>query len=494
MNQPTTKVGLTTSQANKAMKSDEARKKFGVDGTGITIGVLSDSYNTSLTARNNASDDIASGDLPAGIKVLKDGISPSTDIDEGRAMLQLIHDIAPGADLVFHTAFDGKKDFAKGIRALAAAGADIIVDDVLDFTEPMFQDGPVAQAVDEVVANGVAYFSSAGNNARQSYESAFNPSGITQPLFGKTYEWHDFDPGAGVDFYQAITASTGSRLSLQWDQPFNSVSDGRGSASDLDIFVYDANNEIVNKGKGTDSNIGGDPIEAFPFSSSGSSFNILIGKAIGKDSGPNPGLMKYVAKGATINEYNTDSPTSFGHSNAAGASSVGAAYYFRTPEYGVNPPRLNSYSSPGGIDILFDTAGNRLATPESRQNVDIVAPDGTNNTFFGDDIPNDTDSYPNFFGTSAAAPHAAAVAALMLEAAGGPDSLTPSEIYSAMEKTAIDMGTSGYDVDSGYGLIDANAAVAAVIPPTIEFSQATYSVGEGCIPLSQGRSIRRVHL
>ena len=489
MNQPTTKVGLNTSQANKAMKSDDARKKFGVDGTGITIGVLSDSYDTSRTARNNASDDIASGDLPAVIKGLKDGTNPSTDTDEGRAMLQLIHDIAPGADLAFHTAFDEEEDFAQGIRALAAAGADVIVDDVIYYTEPMFQDGPIAQAVDEVVANGVAYFSSAGNNARQSYESAFNPSGITQKYKGKTYEWHDFDPGAGEDFYQAITASTGANFSLQWDQPFNSVSGGRGSASDLDIFVYDANKKFV--GKIARPNIGGDPIEAFSFKRGGS-FNIRIGKA--KDSGPNPGLMKYVASGVTINEYNTASPTSFGHANAAGASSVGAAAYFNTPAFGVNPPVLNSFSSAGGIDILFDTAGNRLAKPESHQNVDIVAPDETNTTFFVRDIPNDTDRYPNFPGTSAAAPHAAAVAAVMLEAAGGSGRLTPSKIYSAMEKTAIDMGTSAYDVDCGYGLIDANAAVAAVSPPTIEFSQATYSVGEGCIPLSLGRSIRRVHL
>ncbi|MBC6478361.1 MAG: S8 family serine peptidase [Hormoscilla sp. GM7CHS1pb] len=477
MNQPTTKVGLNTSQANKAMKSDEARKKFGVDGTGITIGVLSDSYNTSLTAKNNASDDIASGDLPAGIKVLKDGTNPRTDIDEGRAMLQLIHDIAPGAKLVFHTAAgeDGQEDFAKGIRALAAAGADIIVDDVIYPTEPMFQDGPVAQAVDEVVANGVAYFSSAGNNARQSYESAFNPSGETEPLFGKTYEWHDFDPGAGIDTHQAITVSTGALFSFQWDQPFKSFELGRGSASDLDIFVYDANKKFV--GKIARPNIGGDPIEAFRFPRGGS-FNIRIGKA--KDSGPNPGLMKYVVFGdVTINEYNTASPTSFGHANAAGASSVGAAAYFNTPAFGVNPPRLNSFSSAGGIDILFNTAGNRLAKPESRQNVDIVAPDETNTTFFGRDIPNDTDRYPNFSGTSAAAPHAAAVAALMLEAAGGSGRLTPSKIYSTLEKTAINMGAPGYDNDTGYGLIDANAAVAAVTPPTIEFSQATYSVGEG---------------
>lgn len=463
---PITNVGSTTSQGDAAMNSDDARTSFGIDGTGITVGVLSDSYDTSNTASTNASDDIASGDLPPAnrINVLQDGSSPTTNIDEGRAMMQLIHDVAPGADLAFHTAFGGQAVFAQGIRDLATAGADVIVDDVINLGEPMFQDGIVAQAVDEVVANGVPYFSSAGNTARRSYESAFNPSGTMQSLLGKTYEWHDFDPGAGVDILQEITISEGdtAQFSFQWDEPFFSVSGGSGSTSDIDIFLANGSNIIAG---GNASNIGGDAVEVFsytnPENSGNTSFNLIIGNA----GGPNPGLMKYVEFGGiTINEYDTASPTSFGHANAAGASSVGAAAYFQTPAFGTSPPVLESFSSPGGVDILFDTAGNRLMTPESRQNVDIVAPDGTNTTFFGQQI-NDGDSFPNFFGTSAAAPHAAAVAALMLERAGGASSLTPSQVYSALETTAIDMGTAGYDADSGFGLIDANAAVEAVTPP-----------------------------
>ena len=459
---PITNVGLTTSQGDAAMKSDDARTNFGVDGTGITVGVLSDSYDTSNTAITNASDDIASGDLPPAnrINVIQDGTNPLTDIDEGRAMMQLIHDVAPGAHLAFHTAFGGQSVFAQGILDLATAGADVIVDDIRYFAQPMFQDGIVAQAVDQVVANGVSFFSAAGNQARQSYESAFDPSGFTQSLFGKLYEFHDFNPGAGTDILQRIIvpAGTTATFSFQWDEPFFSVSGGSGSASDIDIFL--ANGGTIIAGS-IAPNIGGDPVEVFSFTNDGSfgtnAFNLIVGNA----GGPDPGLMKYVEFGGiTIDEYDTISPTSFGHPNAAGASSVGAAAYFNTPEFGVTPPRLNSFSSAGGIDILFDTAGNRLATPESRQNVDIVAPDGVNNTFFGTDI--DGDGFPNFFGTSAAAPHAAAVAALMLEKAGGSGSLTPSQVYSAMETTAIDMGIPGYDVDSGFGLIHAEAAVAAV--------------------------------
>ncbi|MFW5764765.1 MAG: hypothetical protein ACOC07_11310, partial [Coleofasciculus sp.] len=65
---PITNVGKTTSQANVALRADVAREQFGVDGTGVTIGVLSDSFNFSGTA----AEDVASGDLPSGINVLKD--------------------------------------------------------------------------------------------------------------------------------------------------------------------------------------------------------------------------------------------------------------------------------------------------------------------------------------------------------------------------------------------------------------------------------------
>ena len=107
-----------------------------------------------------------------GVVVLDDSAS-GTNSDEGRAMAQLIHDIAPGSELLFRTAFNGRADFAQGIIDLADAGADIIVDDIGYFLAPFFQDGPVAQAVDQVVANGVSYFSSAGNSDNNSYEAPY---------------------------------------------------------------------------------------------------------------------------------------------------------------------------------------------------------------------------------------------------------------------------------------------------------------------------------
>jgi len=442
-------AGRVTSQGDGAMKADVARDTTGVDGTGFTVGVLSDSFN----CLGDGGNDITNDDLPDEITVLDEVGSCLLGSDEGRAMMQIIHDIAPGASLAFHTAYNGMADFAVGIIELREeADADIIVDDIIYLAEPMFQDGIIAQAVDHVKDLGAAYFSSAGNAGRDSYQAFFEPSGSSPVFFG---EPHDFDTSSGVDIYQNITVpeGTGIDIVLQWDSPFFSESPP-GSPNDLDIFLLDDSLSTV-LAYSIDKNIGGDPVEMLyfenPFGSGRTDFNIVIEKV----RGPNPRLMKYVIFNfeGTINEYDTSSGTIYGHANAAGAMAVGAAAYYDTPEYGVDPAELESYSSAGPMPVIFDEFGSFI-TPEIRKKPEIVSIDGVNTTFFGTDT--EPDGFPNFFGTSAAAPHAAGVAALMLEAN---PLLTPDDIYSILKNTASDMGDSGFDFDSGYGLIQADKAV-----------------------------------
>jgi hypothetical protein len=473
-----TVVGLVTSQGDAAMRSNDARATFGVDGTGVTVGVVSDSFDRT-GAGGGAAADIASDDLPTfpgGVVVLDDSGAcfGGPCIDESRAMMQLIHDVAPSASLAFRQGAAGQADMAQGIMDLATlAGADVIVDDLFYFAEPFFQDGMIAQAVDLVKRAGVAYFSSAGNQNRNAYESQFVPSGIPGPISAGVT--HDFDPGPGVDNLQRITVPVGAGfiISFQWDEPFFSISGPPGSASDMAICVTDATGAPLVCG--LDSNVGRDAIEVIFFGNIGTidvdgvpgpdtTFNIVIENVFG----PNPGFMKYVrfsGPGVTINEFDTASGTLYGHANATGAEAVGAAFYLNTPVFGVDPPVLNGFSSAGPTPILFDTAGNRLANPEIRRKPEIVAPDGTNTTFFGGDIPQDADAFPNFFGTSASAPHAAAVAALMLDAM---PTLEPTTLYTALESTAVDMddpATPGFDVGfdfaSGFGFIQADLALTA---------------------------------
>jgi hypothetical protein len=159
---------------------------------------------------------------------------------------------------------------------------------------------------------------------------------------------------------------------------------------------------------------------------------------------------------------------------------------------------LERFSSQGGAPILFDTSGNRLATPVVRQKPDFVGPDGGNDTFLGftlasagitgsngllntasSECQNDP-NYPNFFGTSGATPHAASIAALMLQANSA---ATPSQIYTALRDSALPMSAATPNFNSGYGFIQADAALArlgsGVAPgaPTLTLASTSIVVG-----------------
>jgi subtilisin family serine protease len=458
--------GLVVSQGVRAMGALNALQQYGVSGKGIKVGALSDTFDfydsfflgDPLTT---ARDDIRNGDLPAkGVQVLEEGLFPG--VDEGRAMLQIIHDVAPDSSLAFASAFNGEASFANNITRLADAGADVITDDVIYLAEPMFQDGIIAQAVDAVVARGVPYFSSAGNRSDQSYESAWRDSG--KSFFDASLL--DYNAGGGVDVLQRITIPPGGSILLlmQWSEPYASVSKGgKGSKSDLDMYVLDANGKLIPPdpffGQFTisnENNLGGDPIEAVQYINYGSRTQ-TVNIAITKFAGPAPTRLKWVDFGnGDIKEFDTKSSTTYGHSNSRGAAAVGAAWYAETPRFGVTPPRLEPFSSKGGTPILLTKAGN--PTFELRSKPQFVGPDGADTTFFFIFSPDPEDNgFPNFFGTSASAPHVAGVAALLLEKR---PSLTPKNVYATLSSTAIDMDAPGLDFQTGFGLVQADRALA----------------------------------
>ena len=437
-------VGSVDNQADISIGSDDVRSSYATDGTGVTIGVLSDSYDD-LGA---AFVDVLNGDLPAGLTVLQD--LNDNGSDEGRAMLQLIHDIAPGSDLMFHTAFAGTASFAQGIIDLANAGADVIVDDVLYFAEPMFQDGPIAQAVNTVTSQGVAYYSSAGNAGNASYQAAFNGNGdnliYNESSLG---EKHFFNLDATQTDHASISLGPGeSFLSvMQWDQPHASAG-VLGSRSDYDIFLLDSATGDPVAFSNVDNIAGGDPVEVIGHTNN-SGFTQSYELYITRFAGPDAKTIKLVSFTDKFLS-NSTGPTIYGHANAEGAAAIGAAGFYQTPAYGVSPPVLQPYSSIGVTPILFNTTGNRLSSPIERDKPLFVAPDGVNNTFFGTDVSLDADGFPNFFGTSAAAPNTAAAAALILDALPNASVKTINAILAA---TTIDMDVTGYDDKTGFGLI-----------------------------------------
>src|SRR5262249_8429036 len=143
----TTNAGAVLSEGSTAMGAEAARRFYGVDGTGITVGVLSDS-------NDHMEESIATGDLPVGTIAIP-GQDGRPGAGEGTAMMEIVHDVAPGAKLVFATAFNGPDSFADNIRSLRRDfHCDIIIDDVIYFEENPFQDDIIAAAVNDVTADG----------------------------------------------------------------------------------------------------------------------------------------------------------------------------------------------------------------------------------------------------------------------------------------------------------------------------------------------------
>ena len=451
-------AGLITSQGDSALRSFRARGVFGVDGTGIKVGVLSDSYNTILG--NPAADDVQRGDLPGvanpdhptPVQVLQD-YPFGTRSDEGRAMLQIVHDIAPGAELAFRTGFLGPLDFAAGINALEAAGCDVIVDDISYISEPFFRDGVVAQAVNNVKALGVSYFTSAGNFGTNSWEGTFAPVAAPAGVAGQA---HNFKSGfgTGTDILQSVMLYEGDyTIVMQWDDG----TAGTTTNSDFDLYLAGNSGNILfgfNR-----MNIGGEPIEVLPFTVTADSVQSNV--VIVRETGSAAAMLKYIVyRGKLkINEYAMlTSSTITGQANAAGAMTVGAVLYSNTPEFGVTPPTVASFSSRGGT----------LVNGVNRFKPDFCAPNGVNTSVDLGGVNIDGDLFPNFFGTSASSPHAAGVAALVLEARTKyyGDVLSPDLLKGVLQNSASDMGTPGYDAASGAGFVLADSALSQLANPS----------------------------
>ena len=472
------KITPVISQGDTAQLSYLARNNFHVNGRGVKVGIISDSYNNLGTAKIG----VAHGELPGKenpfgfkkpVQVIKDLDSGGTD--EGRAMAEIVHDVAPGARLAFYTSNFGEADFAQGIQTLADNGCDVINDDIAYLDEPFFQDGIIAQSVDVVKKRGVTYFSAAGNEYNNSYESNYRPTKVEYFGAGNGTAHNFSAPGDPPRYAQPLyVPPTGTIiLSLQWDQSSYAAS-GVGATTDFDVYLTDINGNIV--AYSASNNIkSGEPMEILGYTNNTKSPTFFL--TILKFAGPDVTRLKYILY-QDAQFYLTRvpipgifAPTLVGHAKAEGAIATGAAFYYNTPAYGVYPPKINWYSALGGVANYYDIHGNRIA-PLMRKKPNIVGPDGVNTSFFdpfgNGDIPQDADSYPNFFGTSAATPHAAGAAALMIDAERL-HNITPDQIKGILSATAIDMDNiytdgfdKGFDFNTGYGFVNAENAVCKV--------------------------------
>ena len=467
---PISNTGLITSMGDITMRSNAVRSRFGLDGSGVKIGVISDSYDS----KQGAQVDINEGDLPGTktngqpndnpipVQVIEDLSQRGND--EGRAMLQIVHDVAPKSKLAFHTGFLSAGHFAKAILKLADPAlpdgpCDIIVDDLTYITEPFQRDGVVAQAVNQVVQQGVTYFSSAGNFGNKSYEAVFN--GVTNTAVMPTGQIHKFGPNPG-DIYQTVNLKPGSyTMALQWNEEFSSLGSTTGVLTDMDVYVHSSSGyQLFGFNR---SNLFGDPFEICAFTvQEETKAKIMVVRASGT---ANVRFKLIFFRGeATMLDYNTGGSSIVGHPNADSAISVGAMLYADIPPFTPVWPGVASFSSRGGTFTKQNTSNNFT----QRKHPVIVGPNGVNTSVnLGGAQFNDGDTYPNFFGTSASAPHVAAVGALIIQGRKKfnlQTTVTPYQIRQQLTSSAgkFTYLPDGHTFEGGYGYVQADSAIEQI--------------------------------
>ena len=433
---------VDTSQGDVAHRTNTARGTHGVTGAGIGIGVISNGVE-SLARRQ------ATGDVPRGVIVLP---GQEGEGDEGTAMLEIVHDLAPGAQLYFATGITGQAQFAANIEALCDAGANVIVDDIGYFLEAVFQDDIITKGVNAAVADGCYYFSAAGNDGNLNdltssvWEGDYS-AGTALTVGGTTVGTrHDF--GGGNEENPAVGLLFGTVV-LQWADPLGA------SSNDYDLFVVDGDGNVVASSTNTQDGTQ-DPIESIRLGIfARSDARLVVVKASGSDRYLR--LQTHHAKLGIATAGNT-----FGHAaaeNTIGVGQVSVSDAGGTGGVFDGTESVRTSSSDGPRRIFFNadgtaiTAGNFSSTGgKVLQKPDLSA---------ASCVRTSTPGFSPFCGTSAAAPHAAAIAALAIEAAGGPEEVTLAELRTAMTASTavLDIEATGTDRDSGAGIVMAPGAI-----------------------------------
>jgi transcriptional regulator CtsR len=440
-------TGSVTTAGDAILNADDVRA-LGIDGTGIKVGVISDGVAHSSTVQ-------ATGNLPYDL-VINPSLPGSGD--EGTAMLEIVHDLAPGASLYFSSGLTSV-NMVNSINWMVSQGVDVIIDDLGFFGQPYFQDGSVASAAASAMASGVVYVTSAGNEAQVHYQATY-VQGIAQGDMGY---FHRFSTSG--DLGQSITLAAGETLKafLQWSDQWGA------SANDYDLYLSrDSDGVII--GSSYDEQNGDDqPLEGIIYTNNtGGTLNLFL--SIAKYSGVAKELELFAYR-ANTQQYVTTGDSIIGHGAVDGVIAVGA---ISATDSGWDA--IQSYSSRGPSTIYTNFAAQ---TKFLRNSLDGAAIDDVQTRigqlgYFGNP----------FGGTSAAAPHAGAIAALLLDAK---PSLTPAQVTSALTSTAVDLGTAGYDQTYGYGRFDALAAVNEVLgltPRRFDFGVSSSPVESGYIQVT----------
>ena len=461
-----------TSEGDVAHRANSARRTHKVDGTGIGIGVISDGVR-SLADRQ------ATGDLPARVTVLP---GQEGSGDEGTALLEIVHDLAPGAELYFATGFGGEARMAENIEALCEAGANVIVDDIGYALEAVFQDGIVSKGVNAAVTDGCFFFSAGGNDGNLTYGTTGvwegdYAAGTSLIVDGETLGVrHDFGGGMEANEVSGSGFSGVSAIVLQWADPLGA------STNDYDLFLINEDGDVV--ASSTDTQDGTqDPIESIRSFTDYSGLSVVIVKASGSD--------RYLRVHAFDGRLEIQTAGNlYGHAAAENAvvvamvdvrTAAGTGGVFNGTE------SVRRENSDGPRRIFFQPDGTAITAGDFSETGGqlLEKPDLAAATC----VTTATPGFSTFCGTSSAAPHAAAIAALMLEAAGGPNQVTLAQLRTGMTTgtAVLDIEAAGVDRDSGAGIVMAPGAVDAVDvavadrngAPTVENAESDRTLAPG---------------
>lgn len=437
-------VGSLNSEGDKTHLSEQVRAAVKFSGKGIKVGVISDSASKDRVDKLRAL-----GDLPDDVQVLTGQAGEGSD--EGAAMMEIVHDIAPDAKIEFATAGDSPNQMAKNILDLQKDGCNIIVDDITFGAEAVYQEDVISAAVRKVATSGVIYLSSAGNFGNRSiaatgaWDGTFTDGDKTDDGSLIFHSWN----GDPEEIGNLVTQGGGTVL-LKWADAV-----GR-SGNDYNLYLFNNNSQL--KYASTITQDGDDQaIEGAPGAVPGDF--IVVARRAG--SKIRPMRMNIFSDSATLN-YSLG-PTGTGHNISEFAVSVGAspasdpftdgAPKGPFPKAFSADSKIEPFSSTGPRTLYFTPSGDTQT--RLIQKPDITAADGVSCV---------TPHFNPFFGTSAAAPHAAALAALYWSS---DLKLTADTVRKRLLSSTIDIGAPGYDNSSGNGIVMADKLFAIdVTTPT----------------------------
>jgi Subtilase family len=469
---PATDAGPVTSDGVPLHRADVAAAR-GLTGRGQKIGAMSDGV-TSLAAS------VAAGELPADVQVLDPG-----DGDEGTGMLEELHDMAPGAKLAFAGTGETLESHVAGLRSLAAAGAGLITEDLAFDDEPAFQQGLAATTAEKLAVHGVFVSSSAGNlGGRHAPRVVATGTGATPdgvPAAGNFASCPNVPDnlvditGTGDNTFDLRLAGNGAILAtLQWSEPRAIFpTPGQGGFTDLNLYVLNAaGTDCLASSASVQANGVGDTLEQLEFDNpSAAPVNLKLAVDVQGTSTAvrpplldlrwrNAGALAAVNTPARAGSMNPDSNYLFAATSAAAVNSSVSTDPAATP--------IEAFSAGGPVQVGSTTVcpfgragpcrGVRGLGFATRTAPTWAAADGVSISGAGGFpnpavCPTEVQGQCRFFGTSAAAPSAAGVAAVVRQATGG--HLPAAALNLVLAGLAVDRGDPGRDNVFGAGVLQA---------------------------------------